>query len=57
VQISEDTYNLVKELELTIEPRGEIFLKGKGKRPAFLVIPSATFPFDVSEHDSSKHSK
>jgi hypothetical protein len=21
------------------------------------VIPSATFPFDVSEHDSSKHSK
>jgi class 3 adenylate cyclase len=48
VQVSEDTYNLVRETEFTIEPRGEIFLKGKGKRPAFLVIPQATFPFAMS---------
>jgi PAS domain S-box-containing protein len=49
VQISEDTYELLKDQELTIEPRGEIFLKGKGKRPAFLVIPAPTFPFTTSD--------
>jgi PAS domain S-box-containing protein len=49
VQISEDTYHLVRELDFTIEPRGEIFLKGKGKRPAFLIVPATTFPFAVSD--------
>jgi class 3 adenylate cyclase len=43
VQISEDTYHLLKDLGFMIEPRGEIFLKGKGKRPAFLVLPSSQF--------------
>jgi class 3 adenylate cyclase len=38
VQISESTYDLVKESpDLAIEPRGEVLLKGKGPRPAFLV--------------------
>jgi class 3 adenylate cyclase len=45
VQVSEDTYNLVKEMDFQIEPRGEIMLKGKGKRPAFLITPGSTFPF------------
>jgi class 3 adenylate cyclase len=53
VQISEDTYNLLKDLDFTIEPRGEIFLKGKGKRPAFLIIPAATFPFAMSVGSST----
>jgi class 3 adenylate cyclase len=49
VQISEDTYNLLKDMEFQIEPRGEIFLKGKGKRPAFLVLPPTSFPFVISD--------
>jgi class 3 adenylate cyclase len=43
VQISEATYMLIKDRGFIIEPRGEIFLKGKGNRPAFLVQPSSVF--------------
>jgi class 3 adenylate cyclase len=52
VQISEDTYALIKELGFQIEPRGEIFLKGKGKRPAFLVTPSFDFIRGLSSASS-----
>jgi PAS domain S-box-containing protein len=45
VQISEDTYGLLKDMDFTIEPRGEIFLKGKGKRPAFLISPQINLAF------------
>lgn len=39
VQISQGTYDLVCNMDFNIEPRGEIFLKGKGKSNAFLVRP------------------
>jgi PAS domain S-box-containing protein len=48
VQISEDTFSLVRGHGFMIEPRGEIFLKGKGNRPAFLVSPSSGFAVDLS---------
>jgi PAS domain S-box-containing protein len=53
VQISETSYELVKELDFQIEPRGEVWLKGKGKRPAFLVMPPSSFPFAISGQASS----
>lgn len=38
IQISEDTFNLISDLtDLNIEPRGEVFLKGKGKRPVYII--------------------
>jgi class 3 adenylate cyclase len=40
VQISEDTFSLVKDLDFNIAPRGMVFLKGKGERPAYLVSRS-----------------
>jgi PAS domain S-box-containing protein len=49
VQISEDTYHLLRDMDFTIEPRGEIFLKGKGNRPAFLVVPATILPFAMSD--------
>jgi PAS domain S-box-containing protein len=55
VQISEDTFNLLKDLDFVIEPRGEIFLKGKGNRPAFLVIPASGYPFDLSDLQGSRN--
>ncbi|OHT08223.1 adenylate cyclase, type VII [Tritrichomonas foetus] len=39
VQISESTYNLVANMDFNIEERGEIELKGKGKRKTFLIHP------------------
>jgi PAS domain S-box-containing protein len=39
VQVSEDTHRLVSEMPVTIEYRGEIELKGKGKKKTFLVSP------------------
>jgi class 3 adenylate cyclase len=45
VQIGENTFHLVKSAGFMIEPRGEIFLKGKGMRPTFLVsVPMAGVP-------------
>jgi class 3 adenylate cyclase len=52
VQISEDTYALVRNLGFAIEPRGEVFLKGKGKRPAFLVTPITEFLASISSESS-----
>jgi PAS domain S-box-containing protein len=39
VQISESTQALVMGLDFTIEPRGEIELKGKGKQKTYLIDP------------------
>jgi class 3 adenylate cyclase len=52
VQVSEETYLLIKDHGFMIEPRGEIFLKGKGNRPAFLVIPSSPFSMGLSGQPS-----
>jgi class 3 adenylate cyclase len=38
VQVSEATYGLLSGVgDIVFEPRGEVMLKGKGRRPAFLV--------------------
>ncbi|OHT07782.1 Adenylate and Guanylate cyclase catalytic domain containing protein [Tritrichomonas foetus] len=41
IQISEGTYELIKDLDFQVEQRGEVFLKGKGKQMAYLVTPVA----------------
>ncbi|OHT06528.1 guanylate cyclase [Tritrichomonas foetus] len=41
VQISQSTYDLVKDKNFDIEKRGEIMLKGKGAQMAYLVHPAA----------------
>jgi PAS domain S-box-containing protein len=52
IQISEDTFGLVRGHGFVIEPRGDVFLKGKGNRPAFLVAPAAVFQAQLSSADS-----
>jgi class 3 adenylate cyclase len=47
IQVSEETYELLKGGDIAIEPRGEIFLKGKGRRPTF-IVSSANFAMDSS---------
>ena len=37
VQISEGTYEAIKDMQFNIENRGEIELKGKGKKKAYIV--------------------
>lgn len=39
IQISEGTHQHVADLNIKIEERGEIMLKGKGKRKTFLIYP------------------
>lgn len=39
VQITQNTYEYLPTQELNIEPRGEVFLKGKGKAMTYLVSP------------------
>lgn len=41
IQISQTTFNLVNDMSYNIETRGEIELKGKGKKLAYIVRPSA----------------
>ncbi|OHS96029.1 Adenylate and Guanylate cyclase catalytic domain containing protein [Tritrichomonas foetus] len=48
VQISEDTYNAINNLNFSIEERGLIFLKGKGKRMAYIVRLNEHSSFFVS---------
>lgn len=43
IQISQSVYDLIKDMEFNIDPRGEIFLKGKGKTNAFIVNPIDAF--------------
>ncbi|KAK8835915.1 hypothetical protein M9Y10_040294 [Tritrichomonas musculus] len=40
IQIPKSTYDLICDLDFSIEERGEVFLKGKGKTIAYLVSPS-----------------
>jgi PAS domain S-box-containing protein len=53
IQISETSYELMKDLEFQIEPRGEVWLKGKGKRPAFFIMPPANVTFLLSAQVSA----
>jgi PAS domain S-box-containing protein len=54
VQISESSYELMSELDFQIEPRGLVWLKGKGKRPAFFIMPPANVSFSLSAQGSSQ---
>ncbi|KAK8842310.1 hypothetical protein M9Y10_025887 [Tritrichomonas musculus] len=45
IQISQNTFDLINQLDFSIESRGEVFLKGKGKQQAYLV--SSAKPFTV----------
>lgn len=40
IQISQASYELVTGLDFNIEPRGEVYLKGKGTTKSFLVCPN-----------------
>lgn len=43
IQIPQATLDLIADCDFYTEPRGEVFLKGKGKTMAFLVHPSSPF--------------
>ena len=56
IQISEGTYQHVANMDYKIEERGEIFLKGKGKRKTFLIYPETheqSKGFSETDQDSS----
>ena len=57
IQISQTTYDLVSGLDFIIEPRGEVFLKGKGKTQSYLVRPVKNFGFQMSSFESICASK
>ena len=49
IQIPQSTYDLLSGLEFNMEPRGEVFLKGKGKVNTFFVNPGISFAsFELS---------
>lgn len=55
IQISANSYNLIKDLDFQIEPRGEIYLKGKGNQMAYLVTPqTVTSGIESYLHESSE---
>ena len=53
IQISQATYDLIKSSDFWIEPRGEVFLKGKGNQPAYLVSPLRNIGYVMSSSDIS----
>jgi len=52
VQISQGTYDLIQNMNFNIESRGEIELKGKGKKNAYIVRPFTGNSFMLSEFSS-----
>ena len=56
IQISQGTYDLVNEFDFAIEPRGEVFLKGKGKQMAYLVKPKTNSFKAVMDFDANSNS-
>ncbi|KAK8852645.1 hypothetical protein M9Y10_017633 [Tritrichomonas musculus] len=48
IQISQNTYDLINQLDFMVESRGEVFLKGKGKQQAYLVSASKSFNVNSS---------
>lgn len=49
IQISQNTYDLIKEMEVQIEPRGDVYLKGKGNHPAYIISPQSNSNFSLSQ--------
>ena len=54
VQISQMTYEAIVGLNFNIEQRGEVELKGKGKKMAYLVRPMAAGSFFLKSDKSSE---
>jgi PAS domain S-box-containing protein len=55
VQISQSTFELVQRMGFSIEKRGEIFLKGKGKRMTYLVRPERSLQADDGGPFATQH--
>jgi class 3 adenylate cyclase len=41
IQISEDTHTLIQGMDFQVESRGEVELKGKGKKKTYIVEPTS----------------
>lgn len=54
VQISQPTYEAISSLSFNIEQRGEVELKGKGKKMAYLVRPITGGSFFIKSDKSSE---
>ena len=54
IQIPKSTYDLVSEEDFTIEERGEVFLKGKGKTMAYLVSNAPRINTNIFTASSQK---
>jgi len=52
IQIPQTTYDLISQLDFSIEKRGEVFLKGKGKTMTYLVNQTGNSLF-ISGHSST----
>lgn len=52
IQISEGTYDLIAELPFNVEHRGEVELKGKGKKKTYIVRPMSVGSFMFGSTDS-----
>ncbi|OHT12083.1 Adenylate and Guanylate cyclase catalytic domain containing protein [Tritrichomonas foetus] len=48
IQISQAVHDLICQGDFNIEPRGEVFLKGKGKAQVYLVKPQTVLAFQLS---------
>jgi class 3 adenylate cyclase len=55
VQISQSTYDLIARIGFSIEKRGEIFLKGKGNKMAYVVRPPERAGVFAEQGDSGGH--
>ncbi|OHT07620.1 Adenylate and Guanylate cyclase catalytic domain containing protein [Tritrichomonas foetus] len=57
VQISQTTYDAIRDLNFNIEQRGEIVLKGKGKKMAYIVRAFPTGSFFMQDNMQSDDSQ
>ena len=53
IQIPQSTYDLISGLQFNIEPRGEVYLKGKGQTMTYFVTPTSTLLAQISSNDFS----
>lgn len=50
IQIPESTFNLLSSMDFAVEPRGEVFLKGKGATKTFFVTSMSTLNNSIEIH-------
>jgi len=51
IQISQSTFDQIKDLNFDVEKRGEVFLKGKGNAVTYFVNPESNFFSCLSSND------